>query len=199
MDIKKVTNFIFELSQLKRQRHAGFKLIGVKNPDTVAEHAFRAAQIGYILAVMEGDADPDKVTTILVIHDNPESRVGDQHKVAARYFSKKQAESQVVKDQLENLGEQIQEKWGNYLQEYKERNTKEGIVAKDADWLEVAFQAKEYLDLGHEGAGEWIDNVSQALETESAKKLIAEMKETGFTEWYQGLKKMTYTKLNNNG
>jgi len=197
MDIQKIANFIFELSQLKRQRHAGFQLVGVKNPDTVAEHAFRAAQIGYILAVMEEDADPAKVTTMLVIHDNPETRVGDQHKVAARYFSKKEAEAQVTQDQLALLGEQIQEKWSNYLGEYKERNTKEGIVAKDADWLEVAFQAKEYLDLGYNGAQEWIDNVERALETESGKKLLAEMKETKFTDWYDGLKKMTYTKLNN--
>src|SRR6056297_2859320 len=195
MDFKKITNFIFELSQLKRQRHIGFQLAGVKNPDTVAEHALRAAQIGYILASMEGDANPDKVATMLVIHDNAETRLGDQNKVAARYFSKKEAEQNVNREQLDNLGEKIQKKWSAYLREYEERNTKEGIIAKDADWLEVAFQAKEYLDLGYYGAQEWVDNVEKALETDSAKKIMAEMKKTKFTDWYQGLKKMTYTKL----
>lgn len=195
MDIKKLVNFIFELNQLKRQRHAGFQYVGIKNPDTVAEHCLRAAQIGYILAVMEEDADPDKVVTIVTIHDNPESRIGDQHKVAARYFSKKEAEERVVKDQLQGMGDRIEEKWSDYIEEYEKRNTKEGIVAKDADWLETAFQAKEYLDLGYYAAQEWIDNVEQALETEAGKKLIAQMKETKFTDWYDGLKKMTYTKL----
>ncbi len=195
MSINKISNFIFELNQLKRQRHSGFKLAGVKSPDTVAEHVFRAAQIGYILAVMEGNVDPERVLALLIIHDNPESRLGDQNKVAARYVSKKEAEIKVLEDQLEGLGEEIQSKWTAYFKEYESRNTREGVVAKDADWLETAFQAKEYLDLGYLGSQEWIDNVEKALETESAKKLLAEMKESQFTDWYQGLKKMTYTKL----
>lgn len=190
-----MVNFIFELNQLKRQRHSGFQLAGVKNPDTVAEHTLRAAQIGYILAVMEGDADPDKVATIIVIHDNAEARVGDQHKVSARYFSSKEAEKNAFNDQLDGLGEQIQEKWSGYLEEYSQRNTKEGIIAKDADWLEIAFQAKEYHDTGYRAVSDWINNVEKALETESAKKLLAQMKETKFTDWWQGLKRMTYQKL----
>jgi putative hydrolases of HD superfamily len=43
MHIKKIVNFIFELSQLKRQTHAGWWKIGIKHPVTVAEHVFRAA------------------------------------------------------------------------------------------------------------------------------------------------------------
>jgi putative hydrolase of HD superfamily len=195
MDIKKVVNFIFELNQLKRQPHIGFQLAGVENPDSVAEHAFRAAQIGYVLAVMEGDVDAEKVVTMLVIHDNGEARVGDQHKLAARYVTKKEGEAQAFQDQLSGLGEQLGGKWDKYIFEYSERNTKEGIIAKDADWLETAFQAKEYADLGYSAAQDWIDNVEKALETGSAKQVLARMKETHFTDWWQGLKKMTYTKL----
>jgi len=73
--------------------------------------------------------------------------------------------------------------------------TKEGIIAKDADWLEQAFQAKEYVDTGYPAAKNWIDNVAAAVETESAKKIIAKMRKTEFTEWYKGLKRMTYKKL----
>lgn len=195
MNTKKIVNFIFEINQLKRQRRSGFQLIGIKNPDTVAEHALRAAQIGYILAVMEGDANPEKVATILIIHDNGEARVGDQNKVGAKYFSNKKAEHQAFTDQLQNLGNEIGKKWQKYFLEYENRNTKEGIIAKDADWLEVAFQAKEYFDLGHIFAQNWIDNVAKALETKSAKKIIKEMEKTKFTDWWQGLKKMTYKKL----
>ncbi|MFW5888502.1 MAG: HD domain-containing protein [Patescibacteria group bacterium] len=193
--VKETVNFIFELAQLKRQRHVGFQLIGVKNPGTVAEHALRAAQIGYILAVQEG-VSPEKVTTMLVIHDNGETRIGDQHKVAARYFSTKGIEEQAVRDQLSNVEEGVQKKWFAYWKEYEERDTLEGVVAKDADWLEMAFQAKEYLDIGYAGAQEWIDNIEKALETDTAKKILAEMKETTFREWFKGLKKMTYNKLN---
>lgn len=195
MPIKKIVNFIFELSQLKRQAHAGWWKIGIKHPVTVAEHVFRAQQIGYILAVMEGDANPEKVVAILMLHDNAETRIGDQDKVAARYFSNNEAELKAFTEQTELLSEKIQKKWQAYFNEYESRTTKEGIVAKDADWLEQAFQAKEYVDTGYKAAQNWIDNVAKAVETESAKKIIAELKKTEFTEWYKDLKRMTYKKL----
>jgi putative hydrolase of HD superfamily len=194
MNIKKAVNFIFELNQLKLVKHNGWHLAGIKDPDTVAEHALRAAQIGYILAVMEGDANPEKVATILLIHDNAEARIGDQHKVGARYYSNREAEHKAFAEQLEDLGV-IKERWSAYFEEYEERNTKEGIIAKDADWLEMAFQAKEYIDCGYESASNWIANIEKALETKSAKLLIQEMKKTKFTDWWQDLKRMTHHKL----
>jgi len=194
MNIEKIVNFIFEINQLKKRKTSGWYLAGVNNPPTVAEHALRAAQIGYILAEME-NANSEKVVSMLIIHDNVEARTGDQNKVSARYFSKKQAEEIAFQEQISGLGEKIEKKWKEYFNEFEERNTREGIVAKDADWLETAFQAKEYLDLGHSSAQNWIDNVEKALETESAKQILSEMKQTIFTDWWKDLKKMTYKKL----
>lgn len=194
MNIKKIVNFIFEINQLKRQRHSGFQLVGIKNPDTVAEHALRAAQIGYILAVMEG-ANPERVASMLIIHDNGEARIGDQNKVSARYFSNKKAEQDALFEQTDNLGDKIGSSWKKLFLEYEDRTSLDGIVAKDADWLEQAFQAKEYIETGYKGAENWIENVEKALETESAKKIIQEMKKSSFIDWWKGLKKMTYKKL----
>jgi putative hydrolase of HD superfamily len=199
--LKKTVNLIFEMNQLKREYHRGFALAGVREPDTIAEHSLRAAQIGYILACMENErageeaVDAEKVASMLIIHDNHEARVGDQHKVGARYMDIKEAEKMAFREQIGGLGKAIEEKWEGYMEEYKSRDTKEGVVAKDADWLETAFQAKEYLDLGYGSAIDWIVNVEKAVETESAKEIIAVMKETTFTAWWDGLKKMTYKKL----
>lgn len=199
--VQKAVNFIFEMNQLKREFHRGFTLAGVRNTDTVAEHSLRAAQIGFILASMENArageemVSAEKVACMLIIHDNAEARVGDQHKVGARYMDIKEAEARAFFEQIEGLGKSVEEKWSIYMKEYKERGTKEGIIAKDADWLETAFQAKEYLDLGYESAMDWIINVEKAVETESAKEIIVAMKETKFTSWWSGLKKMTYNKL----
>lgn len=195
MNNKKIVNFIFEINQLKRQCHSGFQLVGVKDPYSVADHVMRAAQIGYILAVMEGDANPEKVASIILVHDNGEARIGDQHKVAARYFDNQAAEGKAFADQLKNLGGKIEKKWASYFKEFEERNTKEGIIAKDADWLETAFQAKEYMDMGFPFVEVWIKNVSLALETKSAKLLIREMRSTNFTDWWPALKKITYKKI----
>jgi len=194
--LKKTVDFIFELNHLKRQKHSGWRLAGVNDPFSIAGHVMRTAQIGYILAIMEGDANPEKVASILIVHENGEARIGDQNKVSARYFDKKEPEHNAFHDQIADLDEKLREKWIGYFDEFEERTSKEGIIAKDADWLETAFQAKEYVDQGYESAQDWIDNVEKALETESAKKLLQEMKQTKFTDWWKGLKKMTYTKLN---
>jgi len=199
--IKKVVNFIFEMGHLKREKNRGFALVGVKDPNTIAEHSLRAAQIGFILAEMENDkageeiVSAEKVAAIMIIHDNAETRVGDQHKVGARYFSKKEAEKLAFEEQIAGLGERIEVKWRKYMGEHDGRDTKEGIVAQDADWLEAAFQAKEYLELGYESVQVWISNVEAAVETESAKEILKVMRETKFTDWWKDLKKMTYEKL----
>ncbi|MGW8185145.1 MAG: HD domain-containing protein [Candidatus Moraniibacteriota bacterium] len=194
MDTKKIVNFIFELNQLKKQKTSGWKLAGIETTISDADHTLRAAQIGYILAVMEKCENPEKVATILVVHENGEARIGDQNKVSARYYSKKEAEKNAFMEQLDGLGDVIENKWQQYFEEFEERKTQEGIIAKDADWLENAFQAKEYLDLGYPTQN-WIDNVEKAVETKSAKELIQEMKNTKFTDWWMDLKKMTYEKL----
>lgn len=160
-----------KLTNLKNKKTSGWRLIGVDNSPSNSGHILRSAQIGYILAVMENNPDPEKVTSILVMHENGEARIGDQNKVSAKYYNKSEAENQAFKDQTNNLGEKIEKKWNAYFEEFEKRNTPEGIIAKDADWLETAFQAKEYLDLCHKDAQNWIDNAEEALETESAKKI----------------------------
>ena len=198
--MKNIVNYIFEVSVLSKELHNGLKMIGVNNLDSVAEHALRAAQIGYILTVLENkkngtDLSPEKVTSILVFHDNGETRIGDLHKIASRYIDSTEAEKNAFADQANQLPKEIGENLIEYFEEIEERNTKEGIIAKDADWLEVAFMAKEHYDLGNELAMDWIDNVGKALETESAKEIFKVMKETKFTDWWMGLMKILYKKL----
>jgi len=197
--MKNIVNYIFEIGVLRRERHNGFKLIGIDNPDSVAEHALRAAQIGYILTVLENkkhgtNLNPEKVASMLIFHDNGEVRIGDLHKVASRYIDSKEAEKNAFVDQVKYLPEEFKSLI-KYFEEFEERGTKEGVIAKDADWLEAAFMAKEYYDLGNQLAMNWVDNVGKALETESAKEIFKEMKETRFTDWWAGLKRMLYKKL----
>jgi 5'-deoxynucleotidase YfbR-like HD superfamily hydrolase len=76
--------------------------------------------------------------------------------------------------------------------EYEERETLEGKVAKDADYLEMAFQAKIYVEQGHVVAQDRIDNVVRALKTQGAKQLREEMVVSDSSDWWKktGLKKM---------
>lgn len=182
-----ICKFICELGHLKRIKHEGWRLCGVANPESVAEHSLRAAQIGYILAKLEGYEKPEEVCSILVFHDIGECRIGDLHRVAKRYVNAD--EKRAVEEQSKNLGEigrDIFEKW----KAIEHQENKAGTIAKDADLLEMAFTAKEYMETGFLAAGDWIEKISAKLQTDSAKRLIKTLKELNCTEWWQGLKKL---------
>lgn len=183
-----VTNFIFEMRQLREVKRSGWQLLGIPNKESVAEHSLRAAQLGFFLAHMEGGVDPFRVASMLVFHDIGEARIGDIHKVANRYIPEKK-EGEAVRDQVALLGgagESIQQLWN----EVEERSTAEGIIAKDADYLEAAFTAREFQVQGHTYAIDWIKNVEQALRTASAKDLLISLRTTDPHEWWQGLKRL---------
>lgn len=195
--IHKLTNLIFECLQLKEIKHEGWRMAGIPNPDSVAEHSLNAAQIAYILAKMEW-ADANKCASMLVWHDIAETRVGDMHKVATRYITNKmEAEEKVMQDQFQDIefGEDILD----LFHQYEHRTTLEGIIAKDADYLEQAFQAKKYKEIGFSETQDWIINVGKSLRTESAKKLWEELQTTGFTDWWKkwNLKKIEATEIYN--
>lgn len=188
MLVNKVVNFIFELGHLRRIKHEGWRLANVEKPDSVAEHSLRAAQIGYLLAKMENHPNPHKITTMLLFHDIGECRIGDIHKLANRYVVSN--EDKAVTEQcaeLEETGNEILSFWN----EMHDKKTIDSIIAKDADYLEQAFMAKEYLELGHKACQSYIDSIDKAVKTKSAKKLIKAMKKTDSYQWWQGLKKLS--------
>lgn len=178
---KKVVNLFFECLHMKRIKHEWWRMALVDNPDSIAEHSLNAAQIWYILAKMEW-ADANKVAAMMVWHDIAETRLGDLHKVAVRYIKgKKEIEKQIMQEQISWVP------WENDLHElfheYEERTTLEWRIAKDADYLEMAFQWRIYLEQWHEAAQNRIDNVWVALQTQSAKEIWKTMLTMKPTDW----------------
>jgi len=51
--MKNIVNYIFEMGVMRKEMHNGLKLAGVSDLNSIGEHALRAAQIGYILTVLE--------------------------------------------------------------------------------------------------------------------------------------------------
>ena len=87
---------------------------------------------------------------------------------------------------LNEIGKEIFE----LNEEVQELKTKEADVAKDADLVEAAVQAKEYIDIGYTEAQNWIDNVKKIVKTLGAKKLVALIETTSSNDWWKGLKKI---------
>jgi len=184
---KDIVNFLFETGMLKHAKRSGWWLINVKDPENIAEHSFRTAIVGYFLAKME-NVDADKVVSMCLFHDLHESRVSDMNKVGQRYIDLKTAERKVSKEQTADLGDAGRE-ISALNEELDKQKTKEAIVARDADLVECAVQAKEYIDVGHKDAQNWIDNCKKYVVTESAKRLLSLVDKTSSNDWWRGLKK----------
>ncbi len=192
-NLKSFVNFIYEMGMLKRHKHDGYTLAGVPSSmlPSIAEHTLRAAQIGYILARLENYSNPYEIVTMIVFHDIEESRIPDINKVANRYIEK------VDKNKL--LKEQLDDRMGEIGKEIREMRIRvnywnsediAGIIAKDADYLEQAFTAKEFYEIGFVSAMDWIESIGKSLRTKSALKLWRTLKETNSWEWWKGLKKI---------
>lgn len=185
-----ITNFIYELSVLKNLPRSGSFLAGVKNPDTVGSHVFRATQVAFLLAELEG-GNGERASFLISLHDNAETRIGDHHKVMSRYIpNKKEIESQAFYDQIADLPSGIQAKMQSAFEEFEAGKTIEAKAAKDADYLELAFEAKQMLEQGYTGKQKWLDNIAPALKTSSAQKIFSQMLKTDSNEWWQELKKI---------
>ena len=190
MNDQAIVDFFYEVGHFKRLPRAGWQIIGIKAPETVAEHTCRSVFMAYVLAKMEG-ANPEKAALISAIHELPETRLGDLSKVAQKYIpEKKERELIVLKDQLKDLPEEIRKGFWEFLEDFEKDTTPEQVVARDADYLEVLMQAKEYLLQGCEGAQNWIDNASKLVKTESAKRLVPLIINTRPSAWAERNKRI---------
>ncbi|SCL23513.1 putative hydrolases of HD superfamily [Micromonospora rhizosphaerae] len=161
--------FIFEAGVLKRAARTGWWFAGVKHPESIAEHSFRTALIGMMLAAMEG-ADPARVSMMCVLHDTQETRVTDIPHIAKHYLTAA-PNTAVTADQVAACPPAVAEVITAAVAEYEAGETREAVVARDADKLECLVQAVEYRHQGVDNVQRWIDSSCAALQTRSAQRL----------------------------
>jgi putative hydrolase of HD superfamily len=180
--------FLFEAGMLKRVKRSGWWTEKVRDPESVADHTFRAAVVAFLLAKMEGldDAAANRVCAAAVFHDMHEARLLDLNKLTARYIEVgPELEKKVERDQVDGMPGALQDAVAGTLR----LNEREGIILKDADLLECAIQAREYADIGHPTAS-WVENISKKVKTESARALVEKLKSADSNAWRDGLKKL---------
>ncbi len=169
-DLNGLVEFIFELGQLKRTPRTGWLKLGIKQPETVAEHSFRTAAIGFLLAEMEGH-DPYQVAGYCLFHDVAETRTGDLDWLAQKYLDKGDyLSSDVIEDQLTDLPDQLKGSMEELYESPEEGNEIHGL-ARDADLLDLVFQAISYRESGTRGVQDWIDNTIPLLSTDSGQAI----------------------------
>jgi putative hydrolase of HD superfamily len=178
-----LATFLYELGQLKRSKRTGWWLPGVKDPESVAEHSYRTAIIGHLLAVMEG-ADPARTALLCLFHDTQETRVGDIPSVGQAYLTSAPNE-QITSDQVAALPAEVGHAVRELVEEYEGRTSLEAQVARDADKLECLIQAREYQVQGYANVTPWVETSAAALRTVSAKRLAEACQQVAPGEWWR--------------
>jgi len=168
LDNNDIAKYLYEVGYLKHLKRAGWIMLGIPDPESVAEHSFRTAILGYILASLAG-ADPQKTAVMCLFHDTAETRTGDLHRLARRY---NQGDDELaLNEQMQRLPSAMAESITSLVEEYEHRSPLEGLLARDADLLECLLQAREYQTQGFVDADDWITSCYASLKTEEAKNL----------------------------
>ncbi len=176
--ITRLADFLFEVGMLRKTPRTGYQFLGT-GAENVAEHSFRTAVIGFVLADL-AVADPMKTMSLCLFHDLHEARTGDFNYVNKLYNACDG--KRAMEDALRGTGlrRRILANW----EELEAAETKEAQLAQDADQLDLILNLKEELDKGNKYAAEWIDCALRRLRTEVGRDLGRTIAETDHTDWW---------------
>ena len=178
-----VATFLHEVGFLKRLPRAGWLMLGVDDPESVAEHSFRVAVTGIMLAALHG-ADVGRTAMLCLLHDAPETRVGDIPSIGRAYVSTMKAEA-VASHQAASLPDVAGHVVQDLVQEYEAEDTVEAQLAHDADKIETLLQAREYQAQGQHHTEPWQESSVAALKTELGRRLAESIEATDPEEWWK--------------
>jgi|Deesub1362A_J573_1020465.scaffolds.fasta_scaffold01125_12 putative hydrolase of HD superfamily len=168
--MENIAKLLFESGALKLIPRSGWFKIGIKEPETVAEHSFRTALIAFIITKIEtGSHDKAvKAAFLGLIHDLHESRTLDLHKMAKRYASIDYKE--IKEEHAKILG----------IEEFivAEKNLMDFV--EDADKLELLIQAKEYSEQ-YPSAMVYVENLEFKFDS---SKILADAIKNSDQRWW---------------
>jgi len=189
-DVRRLTQFLFEVGTMRKIIRSHRQVLLTDDmSDNIATHSFRVCLIGYVLAEMEG-VDPGKVVLMCLAHDLGEARSNDHNWIHKRYV--KEDDTQILEEQLGQLPFQG---LFNIALEYHERQSRESVIAKDADVLDQILLLREYSWQGNKEAQHWLDgkrdpqpyNYLRYTTTDSAKELGRALYDEDPASWWDNL------------
>ena len=172
--------FLYEMGHLKQLPRAGWLLLGIPRPESVAEHSFRVTMTGITLAALDG-ADIGRTAALCAFHDGHETRIGDVPSVGRAYVSTAAPEA-ITADQTTRMPHEAAKVIQDLTAEYEANETAEARLAHDADKIETLLQAIEYGAQGHD-TGPWRETSLAALRTDTGRQLAQAIGATG-PEWW---------------
>ena len=154
--------FLHNAYRLKEIRRTGWKLRGIKNPESVAEHSFMLALMALALA-KPLKLNAEKCISLALIHDLPEIITGDI--AHAGIASKKQVanESKAMKKMLSKLDAKTKNTISGLWNEFALAKSKEAKIIQQLDNLECTLQAHKYEKSQNRRLQEFFDAAEERL------------------------------------
>ncbi len=174
-----IADFLFEAGLLKTVGRTGWDT--VRAPfESVAEHSFRTAIVGWTLGKMAGlnEEEMAQLVKACLFHDLHEARIGDLHRLAKMYG--KLDEKKVEHDQREKLPKEMKDDLAASLDALFPRLRQ---FVHEADKIECAITAKEYLDAGYR-TKKWIIHTRPRVKSKEGKALLAAIEKTDSSAWF---------------
>jgi 5'-deoxynucleotidase YfbR-like HD superfamily hydrolase/biotin operon repressor len=173
--------FLHEMGHLKNLPRSGWLLLGIPQPESVAEHSFRVCITGITLAAME-DADIGRTAALCILHDAHETRIGDVPSVGRAYITTAIPEA-VTAHQTSAMPNQAATAVQELVAEYETNKTLEAQLAHDADKIETLLQAVEYGAQGHDTEA-WRETSVAALRTDAGRLLAQAINTSSPHAWW---------------
>ena len=166
---------------LKRTPRTGWQFLAGAEGESVADHSFRVAMIAFVLARLGDDeVDADHVLRLALVHDLPEARTGDFNYMNQKYVHAD--EERAAEDLVQGLP--FSDELGTLLREYRAEETRESIVAHDADQLELLLHLVEQRDAGVPSTQDWVPFVLKRLRTDGGRKLAQSILDGDSSNWW---------------
>lgn len=189
-ELESMAHFFYEMGLLKRSKRTGWWIAGVDQPESIAEHSFRTALIGSVLAMAEG-ADAGRTALLCLFHDSQETRIGDVPSVGKGYV-KTASNPEVTADQVSDFPEKVGRAIRDLVDEYEARQSHEAILARDADKLECLVQAREYEAQGYKDVPPWIETSAAAVKSGTAQSLADTLQKVTPSDWWREFTRFYY-------
>ncbi len=145
-----LVDFLKMTGRLKREPRRGWVLkAGVSNPESVADHTFRLVLLSMVLGDLRG-LNTEKMMKLAVIHDLGESLIGDiTPEDKDKVESKELDEVNAINEVFSHLPDNLRESYSRLWTELGTSSSAEAKLVHDADKLEMALQASEYIGEGY--------------------------------------------------
>jgi putative hydrolase of HD superfamily len=174
-NLRSIIDFQDSVERLKRIQREGWIRVGVKKPESVADHSYGCA----VLSMIAGDLfgfDTERLIRMALLHDLSESITGDLTPRRKKALGPRVAalEKRAVTNIVSHLPSKVKKEYIHLIDDYRMRRSSESRFLRDLDRIEMCIQALAYARDGYSirRMAQFLNSAEKDLRTDVGKALF---------------------------